>query len=205
MDGSENIDLSYLKEIPKLGEVEIYIEYTLISGKRRDFYMMKKYTRLIEQSQYQLFKINPSLNRFPSFDVRFSNSIKALFFGITNLQRNTIEKENPVSHFSLLYEKISRLTNIGTDYFSLVNPWYHAPNIPKENGYNMYSYTLDINSIDPKGSTNYSTLTNVNVVFNLNRNFPFNKSDKLYILCISTNIMKIEGGVLTVLKDYVSN
>ena len=53
---------------------------------------------------------------------------------------------------------------MGSDYFSLVNPWYHAPVIPLETGYHLYSYSLDFFAIDPMGSTNYGKLTNVSIV-----------------------------------------
>jgi hypothetical protein len=53
---------------------------------------------------------------------------------------------------------------MGSDFFSLINPWYHAPVIPLETGYHMYSYSLDFICLDPMGSTNYGKLTNVSVV-----------------------------------------
>ena len=65
---------------------------------------------------------------------------------------------------SLIYENTNRLAQMGSDYFSLVNPWYTAPAIPLETGYHMYSYSLDFISLDPMGSTNYGKLTNVSIV-----------------------------------------
>ena len=52
---------------------------------------------------------------------------------------------------------------MGYDYFSSVNPWFHAPSIPVDKGYHMYSYSLDFFSLDPMGSTNYGKLTNVSI------------------------------------------
>lgn len=71
---------------------------------------------------------------------------------------------DPIRDTSLIYENTQRLYQMGSDYFSLVNPWYHAPVIPLETGYHLYSYSLDFFAIDPMGSTNYGKLTNVSIV-----------------------------------------
>lgn len=71
---------------------------------------------------------------------------------------------DPVDNTSLIYENTQRLQNMGSDYFSLVNPWFHSPVIPLETGYHSYSYSLDYCNIDPMGSTNYGKLTNVSIV-----------------------------------------
>jgi hypothetical protein len=70
---------------------------------------------------------------------------------------------DPILQTSLVYENTSRLACMGSDYFSLVNPYYHAPSIPYETGYHMYSYSLDFICLDPMGSTNYGKLTNVSI------------------------------------------
>jgi hypothetical protein len=70
---------------------------------------------------------------------------------------------DPILQTSLVYENTSRLAQMGSDYFSLVNPYYHAPHIPYETGYHMYSYSLDFICLDPMGSTNYGKLTNVSI------------------------------------------
>ena len=71
---------------------------------------------------------------------------------------------DPILNTSLIYENTNRLSQMGSDYFSLVNPWYTAPAIPLETGYHLYSYSLDFISLDPMGSTNYGKLTNVSIV-----------------------------------------
>jgi hypothetical protein len=53
---------------------------------------------------------------------------------------------------------------MGSDYYSLVNPYFHSPVIPVETGYHSYSYSLDYYCLDPMGSTNYGKLTNVSLV-----------------------------------------
>ena len=81
-------------------------------------------------------------------------------FGVVDFHQGV----DPIASTSLIYENTQRLYQMGSDYFSLVNPWYHAPVIPLETGYHLYSYSLDFFAIDPMGSTNYGKLTNVSIV-----------------------------------------
>ena len=71
---------------------------------------------------------------------------------------------DPILQTSIIYENTNRLSQMGSDYFSLVQPWYTAPVIPLETGYHMYSYSLDFFNLDPMGSTNFGKLTNVSIV-----------------------------------------
>jgi hypothetical protein len=54
---------------------------------------------------------------------------------------------------------------MGSDYFSLIQPWYTAVSIPLETGYHLYAYTLDLINTNPMGSTNFGKLTNVSLSF----------------------------------------
>jgi len=71
---------------------------------------------------------------------------------------------DPIEHTSLVYENTQRLAQQFSDYYSFVQPWYHAPRIPDITGYHMYSYSLDFYCLDPMGSTNYGKLTNVSLI-----------------------------------------
>jgi hypothetical protein len=71
---------------------------------------------------------------------------------------------DPILNTSLIYENTARLATMGSDYYSLVDPYYHGPVIPTIVGLHMYSYSLDFVCLDPLGSTNYGKLTNVSMV-----------------------------------------
>jgi len=80
--------------------------------------------------------------------------------------------KDPLSRASLVYENTNRIGLMTTDYYSEVQPYYHAPAIPSDNslastwcqeGLHMYSYSLDFICLDPLGSTNYGKLTNVQI------------------------------------------
>jgi hypothetical protein len=87
-------------------------------------------------------------------------SVDNTMFGVVDFNSGV----DPIASTSIIYENTQRLYQMGSDYFSLVNPWYHAPVIPLETGYHLYSYSLDFFAIDPMGSTNYGKLTNVSIV-----------------------------------------
>lgn len=113
---------------------------------------------------------------------------------------------DPLSQATLKYDNTDRFT-LNSDYFQLVQPFYHANQIPSGNvgaspvGLNMYSYALNPLSSDPSGSTNYGKLTNVSL--NLKRTSgtetKFNSVDtqnRLLIRALNFNIVRISGGAL---------
>jgi hypothetical protein len=168
---------------------DVWAEYALVSNMER--VQMGKAPRdlLIEQVQTapaSCFNGQSTSCSNNQFNIHFAHAIKALFFGIQNIT-NTSEWSNytsaspvptasgvifsptlatdPISATSLFYENTQRLSNMGSDYFSLIQPWYVSVAIPLETGYHLYSYTLDLLNTNPMGSTNYGKLTNVSLSF----------------------------------------
>ena len=90
---------------------------------------------------------------------------------IQHLTQSVITCKNgfdPIERASMLYETTPRLGLLDSSYYSLTQPYYHAPAIPSSTGpvfcptgYHMYSYSLEFMALDPLGSTNYGKLTNV--------------------------------------------
>jgi hypothetical protein len=110
---------------------------------------------------------------------------------------------DPIVQTSLIYENTNRLAQMGSDYFSLVNPWYHAPVIPTETGYHSYSYSLDFISLDPMGSTNYGKLTNVSIVPEASsqakaaaESLIAKQTYEFIVTAINNNIIRVSGGAL---------
>ena len=164
---------------------DMWAEYAIVSNVERS--QMGKAPRDILMEQVQTApRQNYNPNQAQTVDIRFAHSIKALFFAIRN-KTNTAEQSNytaaspvpvvtgvnftpalatdPIYQTSLFYENTARLVNMGSDYFSLVVPYYAAVSIPRESGYHMISYTLDLVNTNPMGSTNYGKLTNVSFQF----------------------------------------
>jgi len=129
-----------------------------------------------------IFGMSPNAPTSIRQNIHFAHAIKALFFGLQNTTNpsewsnytsaspvassagvnfNPSLASDPISITSLYYENTQRLSNMGSDYFSLITPFYRAVAIPLETGYHMYAYTLDLVEINPMASTNFGKLTNV--------------------------------------------
>ena len=176
---------------PVLGSCQVWANYAIVSNDERKRMACAPRDILIEQVQTapkQSF--TPATNASQSFDIRFSHAIRVLFFSVRNTTCKsewsnystaspvvttansqpvisfypTAGAADPILQTSLIYENTNRLSQMGSDYFSLVNPWFHAPTIPDVIGFHCYSYSLDFMTLDPLGSTNYGKLTNVSIV-----------------------------------------
>ena len=182
---TSNATLTDVTTAPVLGTTQVWANYAIVSNDERKRMACAPRDILIEQVQTaprQTFA--PATNANPSYDIRFSHAIKVLFFAVRNLTTanewsnytaaspvpgaTTVNftpsgAVDPVVATTLTYENTQRLATMGSDYYSLVNPYYHAPVIPLETGYHMYSYSLDFICLDPMGSTNYGKLTNVSL------------------------------------------
>jgi len=217
---------------PTLGNTQVWANYAIVSNDERKRMACAPRDILIEQVQTaprQSF--TPATNTQQSFDVRFSHAIKVLFFSVRNttwrsewsnyltasptdngtaVNFNPSGAADPILQTSLIYENTNRLAQMGSDYFSLINPYFHAPVIPAETGYHMYSYSLDFICLDPMGSTNYGKLTNVSIVPEASAaavvgaggtdvagsGASFSQSFEFITTAVNNNIIRVSGGAL---------
>ena len=172
-----------------LTNVQVWANYAIVSNDERKRMACAPRDILIEQVQTAPPQTYNPANT-ASYDIRFSHAIKVLFFAVQNttiqsywsnyttqsptvcsastdgtylLLSGYFPGSDPIAETSLVYENTQRLANMGSDYFSLVEPYYAAPSIPVYAGYHLYSYSLDFICLDPLGSTNYGKLTNVSI------------------------------------------
>ena len=166
-----------------LQTVQVWAEYAIVSNDERKRMACAPRDILIEQVQTApLQTFNPANNNAPNYDIRFSHAIKVLFFAIVNhtpaslhaakscygtdcptvglIAANAVpvvfssnNNVDPILNTSLIYENTARLATMGSDYYSLVDPYYHGPVIPAIVGLHIYSYSLDFICLDPLGST----------------------------------------------------
>lgn len=176
--------------VPHLSNVQVWANYAIVSNDERKRMACAPRDMLIEQVQTapRACCLENVTNKCPRYDIRFSHGIKCLFFAVCNrttkcewsnytagspvpydstVDFNAPAMSDAISTASIVYENTARLSNMGADYFSLVQPWYHAVSGPLETGYHMYSYALDMMSMDPQGSTNFGKLNNVSLCFEL--------------------------------------
>jgi hypothetical protein len=229
--------------------VAVWANYAIVSNDERKRMGCAPRDILIEQAQLApVQSYTPATNNSPQYDIRFSHAIKALFFSVRNTTcasewSNYTTASNvyltpavtydavtnptpgsmsfdPISNVSLIYENTARLASMGSDYFSLVNPWYTAPTIPNVTGYHLYSYSLNLINPDPMGSTNYGKLTNVSIApiptqeavdanGSTGKSFPagattaarksgvdFRQTYEFRLTAVNNNIIRISGGAL---------
>ena len=227
--------LTDLVAAPTLSNVQVWTNYSIVSSEERSKMGCQARPILIEQVQIacpQQYLL--ATNSSPCFDIRFSHAVKLLFFAAENTTLDC-ERSNyttmspylvavgapvvfidqnftfdPIASLNLTYENQCRLS-MGSDYYSLIQPWYHAVAIPKIVGYHMYSYSLDFLAINPAGSTNYGKLTNVSVgpkgstqgitaaqtgLFTANAGNQYAQTFKFVCLAVNNNIIRISGGAL---------
>ena len=227
-----SVNPSYIEAVPVLKNTNVWANYAIVSNDERKRMACAPRDILIEQVQTaprQTFV--PLQNDKPSYDIRFSHAIKVLFFAVRNTtvksewsnyttvspvvnssnlldSRNNFLASDPIQETSLIYENTARLSYMGSDYFSLVNPYFHAPVIPYQIGYHCYSYSLDFICLDPMGSTNYGKLTNVSIGPNASdaaktaagpagEGSPTSQYDQKYefiVTAVNNNIIRVSGG-----------
>lgn len=221
---------THIASPPVLGQVQVWANYAIVSNEERRRMGCAIRDILIEQVQTAPRQnFNPLTNPIPTYDIRFSHAVKALFFSVRN-KTGSSEWSNyatsspvvsglnvnyeptgsydPISNTTLIYENTNRLGAMGSDYFSLVNPFYHSISIPSNIGYHLYSYSLRFFDLDPMGSTNYGKLTNVSIVPQASpaaiaaatgttlagANYP--QTYEFITVAVNNNIIRISGGAL---------
>jgi len=215
---------TFLDSTPRISKSQVWANYAIVSNEERKRMACAPRNILIEQVQTINASSYEPTSR-TSFDLRFAHAIKVLFFAVrnsthvpewsnykvysplTDAQGNVDFDYNgvdPIKQTSLVYENTNRLAQMGSDYFSLVNPYYHAPFIPQETGYHMYSYSLDFCSLDPMGSTNYGKLTNVSIIAEpsddclaASAGTGVPKQSYIFLVtAVNNNVIRISGGAL---------
>jgi len=220
-----------------VNSVQVWANYAIVSNDERKRMACAPRDILIEQVQTApIQSYNPYNNPNQSYDIRFSHAIKVLFFSVRNTtvpsywsNYTTLETSclppydgsgflivdqhfpgsDPIMETSLIYENTQRLSNMGSDFYSLVEPYFAAPVIPVIAGYHMYSYSLDFICLDPLGSTNYGKLTNVSIIPAASQeardaavlpvsltNCTRPQTFSFIVTAVNNNIIRISGGAL---------
>ena len=204
---------------PQLTRAQVWANYAIVSNDERKRMACAPRDILIEQAQtahHQTFLPTKTDNR-PQYDLRYSHAVKVLFFAAQNTTHCSVRSNyttaspvgnefghkkghDPIIATSLVYENTARLSDMGSDYFSCVNPYYHAVSVPSNTGYHSYSYSLDFNCLDPMGSTNYGKLTNVSIIPEASTKAVDSKDNnqtyEFVCTCVNNNIIRISGGAL---------
>lgn len=216
---------SDLKSTPALSTVQVWGNYALVSNEHRRTMGGSPRDIVVEQHQHAPRSSFDAYTRpFGSIDIRFSHSVKALFWAVQNTTIPSVHSNyttksakveqigdeifinyapgsDPIDTTTLIYENTHRLAALGSDYFSLVQPYYQdGMTIPSETGYHMYSYALNLLDINASGSTNYGKLTNISLVPAASQEaIDANQAGEKFmfiIFCLNNNIIRVSGGAL---------
>lgn len=227
-----------------LTNVQLWANYAVVSNEER--VKMGKCPRdmVIEQVQRTTGRsFNPAAigaTSNQSYDIRFSHSIKALFWVVQNTTvpklaaapvtadnytgnlaaelsnyttggatsdgtQNGEAGNDPIATTSLLYEGTYRLWEMGSDYFSLVQPFYHFDVIPDETGFHVYSYAVHPTALDPSASTNHGKLTNVSLQISPSTSAVTASTGPVggepqtfafHVKALNSNLVRVSGGAL---------
>lgn len=211
---------------PELSAVQVWANYALVSNESRKKMGATSRDIVIEQHQSSpSYSFSPYSNPYQSYDIRFSHAVKALFWGCQNTTVSSIHSNytagtalvadpdesdvitaithdygaDPIDNTTLIYENTQRLSAMGSDYFSLVQPYYQPGCvIPSKTGLHMYSYSLDLTSVNAMGSTNFGKLTNISLVPSASDAAVTANQDgqtfRFVVFCVNNNIGRISGG-----------
>lgn len=173
---------------PKLINCETHSHYAVVHNDER--VLMGKAPRDMAINQLQFLQDQSFDVTKPQqcYDLRFSHAINLMVYGAKNLSwtgehsqysvweygtgsGGAVQDPNiiglngfdPIAHSQLIYENTSRF-DMGSDYYSLVVPFFYNKVIPQVSGIHAMSYSLEMFSLDPKGSTGYSKLANVTII-----------------------------------------
>ena len=118
---------------------------------------------------------------------------------------------NPIAHVELKLNNQDRFEKRKGSYFSLVQPFQHAPVIPENNWLGIYSFSLDISEFQPSGTLNLSRVDDCRLILdikdpsntnylsspteaNIYKNGAVGKYDA-YIYAVNLNVFRVISGM----------
>lgn len=121
--------------------------------------------------------------------------------GLSHAQTGLLAQESNIDTVDLIYENTYRLGTMKSRYFETIEPYYKSVSTG-DTGMCMYSYGLDVNSLDPDGSTNYGKLTNVKLTVKTKDHHVSSTvasdigAQELVVTAVNWNIIRVSGGAL---------
>lgn len=180
---------------PRLSGCEVWAHYAVVPNSDREKIADEENIDIIcEQIQHiPMQPFNPSTQPQINVPLRFSTSVRALFFALRNISTRS-EWSNYSTHASrgigmgtgddgaqsfgvnlanpnsrnpigraVLAYENVDRVNMYADYFTHIAPYYTASRVPTEIGYHLLPYCNDITTLQPDGSTNYARLASVHL------------------------------------------
>jgi hypothetical protein len=218
-DGERLATTNDVELIPILSKFNVYVEHVIVPGdlrlrmvhglpfiqvidnyqiyKKSCNYIFKKYKKYFVKDIFHIIcSYLYDNNTINTYDISktISGSIKTLYFMILDTSKCDLSNyEVLTNNISFGYGECERM-NMSPLYYSIIQP-QKQPNlkIPNNNGYYMYSYSLDTFSTNPSGSTNFSKLQDglQDVWINLDTNFC-----EIIVVAVEHKIISYYRGIL---------
>ena len=157
-----------------------------------------------------------------TYNLNWYNMATNDYSGLFWKNASNVQANDPIGTSCILYENSVRM-HMESKYYSLLQPYFHANNVPDtgsqsggmyirdpsevsgqaclSSGYHMYSYALHCNNLDPCGSTNYNKLQNSTLVLTPSKTAVNSSSNgfgpwNIFISAVTYNTLRISGGSL---------
>jgi hypothetical protein len=183
-------------------KISLLADYIYLDTKERELFGKLRHDYLIEQTQFNEIKNFYDKNIRIKLD--FKNCIKDIYYFIRceddlinkdrgNYSLNDSENSgNPITFTRLIANNINIFTQTG-DYTNYITPYQSYISTPSD-GVNIINFGLGTNSIQPKGSLNFSMFDKLYLDVDINESYLKNKNKKIYIFANSYNMLRIMGG-----------
>jgi hypothetical protein len=196
---------------PTIIDAKILVEYIYLDTDERLLYVQNPHEYIIEQLQHtgEDFitggenKIKLNYNH-PVKSIHWVTLLHENYYrknwnnytdDITHVDTSFVKGENPLINGNLLLNGLERFSIQDKNYFNLLQPYYHFPNIPSE-GYNTYSFSLNPHKMQASGTCNFSNFSQAELILNYNQsNILIDKPARIFVFGFGYNILKIVSGM----------
>lgn len=204
-----------IEDIPKLSDAKLFGTFITVSEEERMKIKRKVTTMIIEQIQTSPRQMISE--KTAKIDLLFKQSVKTLYFAVRNTTFKNVwsnynynhdkfvgkiftrnSGNNIIKSVSIKYNDNERGLEMPFEYFQYMNPYYHADRVTSKTGIAMYSYALNISSIDPIGGVSLSRIDNPSLNVKLTEESQKSgDSFELIVVAVSNNIIKFKDGIFT--------
>ena len=119
--------------------------------------------------------------------------------------------KDPIQSALITYENSTRISDFPMTLFTQMFPFVYMPCIPKDKGYHLYSYMINLKSLLPCGSMKFGKITNIMLVprfleaatmagtgtSTAGEGSDFPQKFQLFVITISQNILNLEKSMLS--------
>ena len=188
-----------------LGNTYLLVDYIFLDTSEKRMFLKQKLNYVISILQFDnvknIYHTNAKIKinySYPCTELLFNCSqeylqngnMKDLFNYSTDIT-NTTEIMNGIA---LYMNGQERLMEQGMTYFNLLQPYEYYKSSTQV-GIGTYSFSIDLNSSQPAGYSNFSKMSDIEIQLKLNKNVSYNRPIKFKIYATVLRQLTIENGI----------